>query len=69
MAMVNKLVVGGVSYNTMNYLDEIPHPHPQTVFAGHVHQTVGSTAAGKTLDLSRLGFDVTLVDLIVADST
>ena len=30
MTMVKIFVVGGVSYNTMIYIDEFPHPHPQT---------------------------------------
>ena len=69
MAMVNIFVVVGDSYNAMIYLDEFLPPHPQTVFARYVHQTVGSTAASKALNLSKLGFDVTLFDLVGADST
>jgi acarbose 7IV-phosphotransferase len=52
------LVLGGVSYNTMIHVDRFPQPEPQTMFSRRVHDTVGSTGAGKALNLSKLGFDV-----------
>jgi acarbose 7IV-phosphotransferase len=58
--MQKVLVVGGVSYNSMIYLDRFPQPVPQTVFSKGFHETVGSTGSGKALNLNRLGFDVTL---------
>ncbi|WP_372910800.1 carbohydrate kinase family protein [Salinigranum sp.] len=52
------LVVGGCSYNSMLYLDEFPR-EPGTYVATDFHETVGSTGAGKSLNLGRLGMDVT----------
>ncbi len=65
--MASVLVLGGVSYNTMIYLDAFPQPVPQTVFPHGFHETVGSTGAGKALNLHKLGMDVTLYALIGAD--
>lgn len=61
------LVLGGVSYDTLIYLDEFPKPRAQTVFSRGGHETIGSTGAGKALNLSRLGFEVTCHALIGAD--
>lgn len=65
--MKRALVLGGVSYNTMIYVDSFPRPEPQTVFSKRLHDTVGSTGAGKALNLCRLGFDVTLHGVIGDD--
>ena len=65
--MKRVLVLGGVSYNTMIYVDSFPQPEPQTVFSKRLHDTVGSTGAGKALNLCRLGFDVTLHGVIGDD--
>jgi sugar/nucleoside kinase (ribokinase family) len=54
------LVLGGVAWNEMVYLDALPDPVPQTTFARRSHRTVGSSGAGKALNLRRLGWDVTL---------
>jgi sugar/nucleoside kinase (ribokinase family) len=58
--MPSALVVGGVSWDTIVSLDRFPDPRPQTLFARASHETVGSTGAGKALNLARLGFEVTL---------
>lgn len=60
-------VIGGVSYNTMIYLDHLPKPAPQMIFSRGSHETVGDTGAGKALNLARLGFDVTLYSLLAKD--
>ena len=65
--MQRLLILGGVSYNLMIYLDRFPLPQPQTVFSRGYHETVGSSGAGKALNLQRLGLDVTLYALIGAD--
>jgi sugar/nucleoside kinase (ribokinase family) len=65
--MKRVLVLGGVSYNTMIYVDSFPQPEPQTVFSKRLHDTVGSTGSGKALNLCRLGFDVTLHGVIGDD--
>ncbi len=64
---MNVLVIGGISFNTMVYLDQLPQPAPQTVRAKHFHETLGSTGAGKALNLQKLGFNVTLHGLIGED--
>lgn len=61
------LVLGGVSWNMMIYLEQFPPSQPQTVFSQGFHETVGSTGAGKALNLAKLGFDVTLHGLIGDD--
>jgi sugar/nucleoside kinase (ribokinase family) len=65
--MPRVLVLGGVSYNLMIYLDSFPAPAPQTVASHGFHETVGATGAGKALNLGRLGLDVTLHGLIGDD--
>jgi sugar/nucleoside kinase (ribokinase family) len=65
--MTKVLVLGGVSVNTMIYLEQFPQPIPQTVFSKDYHETIGSTGAGKALNLKKLGLDVTLHGLIGED--
>lgn len=64
---MNALVLGGIAWNTMVYLDGFPEPRPQTLFPRDVHRTVGSSGAGKALNLRRLGADVTLWGLLGSD--
>ncbi len=66
-APLTALVLGGVAWNTMVYVDALPGPHPQTVFPQRSHRTVGSSGAGKALNLAGLGADVTLWGLIGDD--
>lgn len=54
------VVLGGVAWNTMVYLDRFPEPRPHTTFARRDHTTIGSSGAGKALNLRRLGAEVTL---------
>ena len=61
------LVLGGVAWNTMVYLDVFPEPEPATIFARGAHETVGSSGAGKALNLRHLGVDVTLWGLVGDD--
>ncbi|HSM64912.1 MAG TPA: carbohydrate kinase family protein [Ilumatobacteraceae bacterium] len=61
------LVLGGVAWNTMVYLDEFPPARAGTVFARATRETVGSSGAGKALNLRRLGVDVTLWCLLGDD--
>jgi len=65
--MTKALIIGGISFNTMIYVDEFPAPLPQTIFPKHYHETVGSTGAGKALNLQKLGWDVTLHGFVGAD--
>jgi sugar/nucleoside kinase (ribokinase family) len=61
------LVLGGVAWNTMVYVDRFPDPEPATVFTNGYHETVGSSGAGKALNLRTLGVDVTLWGMIGDD--
>jgi sugar/nucleoside kinase (ribokinase family) len=62
------LIAGDVTFNSMIYLERFPQPVPQTTFSKGFHETVGGTAAGKALNLNRLGLDVTLHGLIGEDT-
>ena len=63
----NVLVLGGVSYNLMIFLDRLPAPQPQTLWSQRYHETIGETGAGKALHLSKLGMDTTFFALIGDD--
>jgi acarbose 7IV-phosphotransferase len=65
--MKKVLVIGGLSYNLMLYVDQFPQPEPQTVFSKGFHETVGSTGAGKALNLHRLEVKTTFHELIGED--
>ncbi len=67
MTDLSALVLGGVAWNTMVYVDEFPPPVADTVFAQGLHESVGSSGAGKALNLSHLGVDVTLWALVGDD--
>ncbi len=60
-------VAGDITFNSLIYLNEFPEPRPQTVFSTGFNETIGGTAAGKALNLNRLGLDVTLHGLIGDD--
>jgi sugar/nucleoside kinase (ribokinase family) len=64
---VNAVVLGGMAWNTMIYVDRFPEPIAQTVFASRMHQTIGGSGAGKALNLRSLGADVSLWALIGDD--
>lgn len=61
------LVLGGVAWNTMVHVDAFPGPQPQTVFAQGSREAVGSSGAGKAMNLRHLGADVTLWALLGDD--
>jgi sugar/nucleoside kinase (ribokinase family) len=66
--MTNVFVAGDVTFNSLIYLEDFPQPVAQTVFSAGFHETVGGTAAGKALNLARLGLGVTLHGLIGEDA-
>ena len=53
------LVIGTTSWDTIISVNEFPSK-PTTIFASDYKQVLGGTAAGKAINLSKLGFDVTL---------
>jgi sugar/nucleoside kinase (ribokinase family) len=65
---MNKVfIAGGVSFDRIVQLEEFPSQEPQTIFSSSYREIVGSTGGGKALNLSRLGFDVTLHTTIGQD--
>lgn len=66
---MNALVLGGVAWDTVVHLDAFPAPHAQTVFATGFNEAVGSSGAGKAMNLSHLGVDVTLWALVGDDDS
>jgi sugar/nucleoside kinase (ribokinase family) len=53
------LILGGVSFDTIIHLKHLPEPISQTLF-GRDYQTIGSTGAGKAMNLTKLGISNTL---------
>jgi sugar/nucleoside kinase (ribokinase family) len=54
----NVVVLGGLEGWLTLYVDSFPSAIPQTVFCNGFHETIGGTGFGKSMNLSRLGFDV-----------
>lgn len=67
--MARIFVAGDITFNMLIYADRFPEPKPQTFFSKGFHETVGGTAAGKALNLNRLGMEVTLHGMIGDDET
>lgn len=61
------LVLGGASLDTIVHLDELPGPVPQTIWPKTAYRTLGSTGAGKSLNLAALGHKVTFHTLLGTD--
>lgn len=66
-AVRSSLVIGGASWNHLVYLDELPAARPHTVFARRHHETIGSSGAGKALNLAHLGWRSALWALVGDD--
>lgn len=66
--MAKILVVGGVTYDDLVYLDQFPERRPHTLFSRKHHATVGGTGAGKALNLNRLGHSLILHALLGDDA-
>jgi len=62
------LVLGGASLDTIVHLDELPQPVPQTLWPNRAYRNLGSTGAGKSLNLASLGHEVTFHTLLGADA-
>lgn len=62
------LVLGGASWNRMLHLPELPGDRPRTIFASGTHEAIGSSGAGKALNLARLGWETTLLAPLGADA-
>ncbi|MFF2622040.1 carbohydrate kinase family protein [Oerskovia jenensis] len=60
-------VAGPASWNELVYLDALPEPRSQTLFAERHRATVGGTSAGKALNLRALGREVVLRTVLGSD--
>lgn len=66
--MKKVLVLGGVSFNLMVDVKDFPQPVAQTISTvNSYHETLGSTGAGKAMNLKKLGLDVKLYGNIGKD--
>ncbi|WP_097460416.1 carbohydrate kinase family protein [Mangrovitalea sediminis] len=62
------LIIGGTSVDTIVHLDELPSGVPQTIWPNEVYRSLGSTGAGKALNLRALGMPVLLHTLLGRDA-
>ena len=53
------LVLGGIAWNRMIHVDHFPDPVPATIFPNRSIEAVGSSGAGKAMNLASLGWNVT----------
>lgn len=66
--MKRVLVIGGTTYDSIVYLNELPQAKSQTIVAcSPLNETIGSTGAGKALNLTKLGVETTLHSVIGDD--
>lgn len=66
--MSSVLVLGGASWDTVIDLERFPEPRPHTLFSRGGREVVGSTGAGKALNLAALGVDVTFHAMLGDDA-
>lgn len=57
--MKKVLVLGGVSFDSIIYMDKLPEPRGQTISSNSYNEVVGGTGAGKSFNLAALGFNTT----------
>ena len=62
------VIIGGASLDTIIQLDALPTPMPQTLWPRSSYKSVGSTGAGKALNLAVLGRSVVLHSLLGQDA-
>jgi len=65
--MKNVLILGGTTFNSIIYLKNLPKPEPQTIPYAPFNETIGSTGAGKALNLTKLKVLNTLHSIIGQD--
>lgn len=62
------VIIGGASLDTIIQLDALPTPTPQTLWPINSYKSVGSTGAGKALNLVALGRRTALHSLLGQDT-
>lgn len=65
--MMKIFVLGGASYDTIYHFSFLPEQKAQTLFPKKTIKAIGSTGIGKSIPLSKLGFDVTFHAMIGDD--
>lgn len=65
--MKKVLVIGGTTFDSIVYLKDLPQPVPQTIHYAAYQETLGSTGAGKALNLTKLNIPNTLHSIIGND--
>lgn len=65
--MQNVLVLGGTTFDSVIRLKKLPEPTSQTIHSAPFHETVGSTGAGKALNLRKLNVPSVLHSIIGND--
>lgn len=66
--MSNKvLILGGTTYDSIISLPQLPQPESQTIHYAPFHETIGSTGAGKALNLCKLNIPCVLHSIIGDD--
>ena len=65
--MKKVLIIGGTTFDSIIYLKNLPYPEPQTIHYAPFNETLGSTGAGKALNLTKLKVPTTLHSIIGND--
>jgi sugar/nucleoside kinase (ribokinase family) len=65
--MKKVLVIGGTTFDSIIYLQNLPNPEPQTIHYAPFNETLGSTGAGKALNLTKLNVNNTLHSILGND--
>lgn len=64
--MKKVLVIGGTTFNSIIHFKKFPNPEPQTIPYAPFNETLGSTGAGKALNLTKLNVSNTLHSILGA---
>jgi sugar/nucleoside kinase (ribokinase family) len=62
------LVIGGTTFDSIIYLKKLPNPEPQTIHYAPYNETLGSTGAGKALNLTKLNVANALHSILGEDT-
>ncbi|GKU25179.1 carbohydrate kinase family protein [Clostridium folliculivorans] len=65
--MKKVLVLGGTTFDSIIYLESLPKTEPQTIHYAPMNETMGSTGAGKALNLAKLNVETVLHSIIGED--
>ncbi|WP_088043148.1 carbohydrate kinase family protein [Bacillus sp. EAC] len=65
--MKKVLVLGGTTFDSIITLEKLPEPTPQTIHYAPFHETLGSTGAGKAINLRKLNVPSVLHSIIGDD--